>query len=288
MNNLLERLRIRNAGPIDDLTLEFREGVTVIAGPNASGKTTILLAASSAYNPTHINQAGLFDPLLPHRSSVTDENQTELEFKYRLDGKPAARTIRMRASMTHTELNERPMRSTYVKTLGHLSSVPDAAHHDPRAAADVANRALGTTYREISLLPGARNYELAVMDPDGAWRKRYHMSYGEIAVATLAYDLTRIRGGLALLDQLETGLHPAVQKNLMRELTDLSEKNDIQFIITTHSPEIMAPAPVMGQMLLRMDSGGPRVIRWSSWQTDEPVATQQHDPGRHVPSTRVD
>ena len=147
MNNFLERLRIQNAGPIDDLTLEFQEPVTVIAGPNASGKTTILLAASSAYNPTHINQAGLFDPLLPHRPEETSKDSGELEFTYRLDDKPAARAIRMQTSMTHTGPDERPMRSTYVKTLGHLSSVRDTAHHDPKEAAEVANRVLETEYR---------------------------------------------------------------------------------------------------------------------------------------------
>ena len=119
--------------------------------------------------------------------------------------------------------------------------------------------------------------------PDGAWRKRYHMSYGEIAVATLAYDLTRIRSGLTLLDQLETGLHPAVQKNLMRELTALSEKNDVQFIITTHSPEIMAGAPLMGRMFLEKGPDGPRVTQRRDGMTD----TFQDTHGRHVISPPV-
>ena len=252
----LETLRIKNAGPLQDFTLEFRDPVTVIAGPNGSGKTTILLAASSAYNPTHINQAGLFDPLLPGQQNPSSEHQPSLEFTYSLDGESKNHTVTLRESMTQTEPESRPMCPTYIKTLGHLSSIPDPTYHDPEQAASIANRVLGRDYQQITLQPGARNYELAVLQADGAWRKRHQLSHGEITVAQLSYDLSRLHNGLALLDQLETGLHLNAQRSLMKELDLLSTKNNIQFIITTHSPEIFWTVPESSRILLNPAPNG--------------------------------
>ena len=252
----LETLRIKNAGPIHDFTLHFQDPVTVIAGPNGSGKTTILLAASSAYNPTHINQAGHFDPLLPRRQDPAKEDQPALEFTYSLNGQTNARKVTLQESMTGTGPEERPIFPTYVKTLGHLSSVPEPVYHDPEQAASIANRVLGRDYQQITLQPGARNYELAVLQADGAWRKRHQLSLGEITVAQLSYDLSRSCNGLALLDQLETGLHLNAQRSLMKELDLLSTKNNIQFIITTHSPEIFWIVPESSRILLNPATNG--------------------------------
>ena len=130
----LETIRIQHAGPLRDFTLSFRDPVTVVAGPNSSSKTTILLAASSAYNPNHINQPGLFDPLLPRQKDPASEHQPSLEFTYSLDREFENHTVILWESMTKTDQDAPPC-STYLKTLGHLSSVTDITHHAPQWAA---------------------------------------------------------------------------------------------------------------------------------------------------------
>ena len=271
MPDFLEHLRIINAGPFSDFRLEFKDPVTTIAGPNGSGKTTILLAASSAHNPNHHAQAGLFDPLLPHRPSNNKDTAPRLEFTYAQRGRSRALAIVLWTSMskaTPGDPKSRPMNPTYLSTLGHLSSIRDTRPPDEAQAtkaAHIANRILNRDYTQIAIQPDDRPSEMSILHANGTRSNRYQMSYGEQAVARLAYDLTRLRGGLALMDQPETGLHPSVQKLLMEELTLLSTENSIQFIITTHSPELMAASPVgadrgmyfilrLTQLIVRPDS----------------------------------
>ena len=268
MPDFLEHLRIINAGPFNDFRLEFKDPVTTIAGPNGSGKTTILLAASSAHNPNHHAHAGLFDPLLPHRPSDQRDTAPRLEFTYAQRGRSRALTIVLWKSMSKAAPGDptpRPMNPTYLSTLGHLSSI-----HDTRPpgeaqgirAAHIANRILNRDYAQISIQPDGRHPEMSILHASGVRTNRYQMSYGEQEVARLAYDLTRLHGGLALLDQPETCLHPSVQKPLMDELTLLSAENGIQFIITTHSPELMAASPVGGRVFLEpTDHGDFRAVQ---------------------------
>ncbi|MHB8547158.1 MAG: ATP-dependent nuclease [Nitrosotalea sp.] len=48
------------------------------------------------------------------------------------------------------------------------------------------------------------------------------------------------RSNIVLLDEPDAHLHPSLQKNLIQILTELGKKENIQFIISTHSKEIVA------------------------------------------------
>ena len=268
LSNFLEKIRIRNAGPFEDFTIEFQDPVTVISGPNGSGKSTILLAASSAYIPCHFPSAGMFDPLLPHRFNVPRGHEKSgapsLHFTYRLDDKPSAFSLELLCSMTASTPNDpngcRPDLPTYIRTHGHLSNIPQVPEPDPKQpalAASIINKVLGREYVSVETASDGRGHpEPACQRPDGSLDRLDHMSYGEAVLTRLAYDLTRFHGGLALVDYVEMGLEPAAQKALMEELTALSPRNRIQFIITTHSPEIMGAAPPAGRTFLQKDEEG--------------------------------
>ena len=266
--NFLEHLRIRNAGPFDDFEIPFHAPVTPIAGPNASGKTTILLAASSAYNPNHSHAPGLFDPLLPHKSRHYHPQdptpRPSLHFTYRLNNNPYALALDLRYSMTLATPSDpdgcRPDLPTYIKTLSHLSSIlqdPDQDPTVPEKAAHFVNRTLDRDYALVETFQDSRGHPSPALLPHkGPHVTINQMSHGEWAVTRLAYDLTRFTNGLALIDQIETGLDLSAQRNIMKEIQDLSRTNRVQFIITTHSPEIMAAVPLEHRTFLRPDPDG--------------------------------
>ena len=82
------------------------------------------------------------------------------------------------------------------------------------------------------------------------------MYYGEHTVARLAHDLTRLHDGLVLIDQLETGLHPVTRRALVKKITRISRENEIQFILTTHCPEVMSAVLAPDRIFLQTDRAG--------------------------------
>ena len=274
--DFLEKLRIQNAGPFQDFTIEFRSPVTVIAGPNGTGKTTILLAASSAHNPQHRVQPHLYDTLLPPRPldwqlpecvdqpTEPDSNKrpVSLQFTYAIDSISSALTVDLTHKWEHTQPKDptsRPKRPTYLKTMATLSSIPQL-RPEPNSAAHAArimNRVLDQNYKQVIARPAQHGHKhLSALRSNHTWHRQSEMSYGEHAVARLAYDLTRLEGGLALIDMIETGLHPDTSRKLTKEIIRLSETTKTQFIITTHSPEVTGATPPEGIIFLEPDHQG--------------------------------
>ena len=79
------------------------------------------------------------------------------------------------------------------------------------------------------------------------------MSAGEDSVANIIasiisvirikekFDLnrTKFKGAIILIDEIDASLHPPVQRNLMDLLNSVSNKHSIQFVITSHSVDLI-------------------------------------------------
>jgi predicted ATP-binding protein involved in virulence len=88
------------------------------------------------------------------------------------------------------------------------------------------------------------------------------LSEGERGILALAFDLTRrltlanpqsqnpIEEGFALvmIDEIELHLHPKWQRQVLRRLTSIFK--NCQFIVTTHSPQVIGQAPAENLRLL--------------------------------------
>jgi AAA15 family ATPase/GTPase len=61
---------------------------------------------------------------------------------------------------------------------------------------------------------------------------------------------------LILLDDIETGLHPLAQRQLMQVLKDFAEKHDRQIILTSHSPYIIDELDAKDVWVMATDSEG--------------------------------
>jgi len=91
------------------------------------------------------------------------------------------------------------------------------------------------------------------------------LSEGERGILALAFDLTRrltlanpqsqnpIEEGFALvmIDEIELHLHPQWQRNVLKRLTSIFK--NCQFIVTTHSPQVIGQVPAENLRLLYID-----------------------------------
>lgn len=278
----LQAISLKNIRGIQDLSIEFNYPVTVIAGENASGKSTVLFACACAYRPKGLNYRD-YTPaaIFPGLKTQTDvalnddlENATEFSYYYKHQGKsPRMRwargknASRWNHSFFGAKNGTQPERTVYLRTLTTLSNPAEArsalniTQDEDKYETEVitpdlvafAIRILPAHYRyEVLKLIKKGNKDLlfAVRGDNAARYSEFQMSAGERALLRLSKNISRLKNALILIDEIEVGLHPYTQQMLMLELQQLAIRNELQIIVTTHSLVVMESVPPEARVFL--------------------------------------
>ena len=280
MPHFLQEVRLRGIRGIDDLRVVFDYPVTVIAGGNASGKSTVLFAAACAYR---VPGAGvrdyvpstLFPDYRPKSGQREDERpEVDIEFHYVTpDDRESMRWRRVRGwnrSFFGRKGATQPERQVYLRTLSNLSNPSEVRgvlsmswskakpEETPLTASQIAfaQRMLPFSYGEVVDLSSGNKKLLFAEQDGGAAYSELHMAAGERAILRLSQEIAQLKGALVLIDEVEAGLHPWVQKLLMLEFQQLALRNDLQVIVTSHSPVILDSVPDNGRVFLDRDDTG--------------------------------
>ena len=278
--HFLSQVWIDGLRGIRDLRVVFDYPVSVIAGGNASGKSTVLFAAACAYKvpeagPRDFAPSTLFPDYRPKLGKRADSRpKTSIDFQYSTpDGPQAMRWRRSRTwgrSFFGRKGARQPQRPVYLRTLSNLSNPSEvrsvlgmsqlrvAPVEAPLTAlqVDFAQHMLPFRYAQVvRLSSGAKNLLFAQQN-DGAAYSELHMAAGERAVLRLAREVAHLRDALVLVDEVETGLHPWVQKVLMLQLQQLALLNNLQVLVTTHSPVVLDCVPEHGRIFLERGDDG--------------------------------
>ena len=86
------------------------------------------------------------------------------------------------------------------------------------------------------------------------------MAAGEHAILLLSKEITQLKGALVLIDEVEAGLHPWAQQQLMLNLQQLALRNDLQIIVTSHSLVVLNSVPFNGRIFLERDDWSREVM----------------------------
>lgn len=285
--DFLEELRIQGFRGIRDLRVPLSYPVSVLAGPNGTGKSTVLFALACAYESKY--PSALFpnfkakDETLPADAAGV----VQLDYAYLHEGERLAMRWSRGKKWNHSFFGKKgatwPRRDVYLRTLANLSnpsevrSILQMGLH-PLAPLDIdasnlafAHRILPFGYRRLTRLSRAASDsdELRTLlfaeragDPgatvDGASYSEFHMSAGERAVLRISLSLSKLRNALILIDEVETGLHPFTQQQLLLELQRLALRNELQIVVTTHSPVVLDSVPNEARIFL--ERSGDNVI----------------------------
>ncbi len=290
LQHFLSEIRLDGIHGLNNLRVMFDYPVSVIAGGNATGKSTVLLAAACAYmNMRTHNQssrefkpAKLFPTLFTEPGWRGDERQ-EVSMDYDFLTPEGGRSMRWRRTNSGWNMSffgrqntSQPERQVYLRTLGILND-PNRVDPPPvlqqswdelkevtlsSVQIEFAHQMLPFNYSEvINLSRGSRNTLFAIQK-GGAAYSEYHMAAGERAILFLSQEITQLNGALVLIDEVEAGLHPHVQQLLMLHLQQLALRNDLQIIVTSHSPVVLDAVPSNGKIFLdRDDVSGEVVVR---------------------------
>jgi len=279
----LEEARIQGLRGISDLNIRFNYPVSVLSGPNACGKSTVLFTLACAYK---VPSSGLKDfvpsTMFPDFLTKKDDYPTDkrnpatLEFYYIHEGQRyrmswSRGTRNWNRSFLGLKGGKPPERTVYLRTMANLSNPSEVrgvlqfGHQELRKeeiTADLltfAHRILPLHYKHLILMSqeGMKGKNLLFAereDLDGVSYSEFHMSAGERAILRLSSDISRYKKALILIDEIEAGLHPFTQQQLMLELQRLALRNDLQVVVATHSPVILDTVPPEGRIFLERTS----------------------------------
>lgn len=274
----LERIKLDGIRGIKDLTVAFQFPVTVLAGPNACGKSTVLFAAACAYKRIKGDPLSGRSPseVFPDVKGYDLRGPVRMEFTYTASRQSCSMVwSRTRDKWNRSYLGRKkgnqPSRATYLRTLANLTSPsevrrflqfsrsPLEEQRLPPEVVALAHRILSCQYAQVSVLMGKKvdrdMLHVRIKAPEETAYTEFHMSAGECAILRLARDLSGLRNALVLIDEVEAGLHPFTQQHLMLELQRLALRNEIQFIIATHSPAVLESVPPEARVFLERQGG---------------------------------
>lgn len=283
--HFLAEIRLQGIRGIDDLRVVFDYPVSVIAGGNASGKSTVLLAAACAYK---VPGAGvkdyvpstLFPDYRPKYGEREDErNRVIFDFDYVTpQGRQSMRWRRSKGwnrSFRGRKNASQPERRIYLRTLSNLtnpSEVRGVLNMSRLSSAPVettltasqtefAQQMLPFRYSEVVDLSSGNKNLLFAAQEGGATYSELHMASGERAILRLSQEIAQLEGALILIDEVEAGLHPWVQQLLMLQLQQLALRNNLQVIVTSHSPVVLDSVPPNGRIFLERREDGQVSVR---------------------------
>ncbi|WP_295433818.1 AAA family ATPase [uncultured Thiodictyon sp.] len=269
MPQFLESVQIRKLRGIESLQITFGYPVTVIAGPNGCGKSTVLFACACAYD---VSDSRDYSPtvLFPNLKApaISDHlGDASFEYFFVADGSRVGMTWRRGKSWTKNFMGRKavhqPKRALYLRTLANLTSpsevrsilqIGSKQFEQSDLDADLiafAHRVLPFKYRGLKLLQ-LKGKDLLFADREDATAtySEFHMSAGERALLHISKDISRLKDAFILIDEIEAGLHPYTQQQVMLELQRLALRNNLQIIVTSHSPVVLESVPVEGRIFL--------------------------------------
>ncbi len=284
--HFLSEIRLDGIRGFNNLRVPFDYPVSVIAGGNTSGKSTVLFAAACAYK---VPGAGVKDfvpstlfpdyrPKLGGREDMRQE--VTIEFNHlTLNGPLSMRWRRTKGwnrSFFGRKNASQPERQVYLRTLSNLSNPSEVRgalnmsrlktepEETPLTASEIefAHQMLPFRYSEVVNLSSGKKNLLFAAQEGGATYSELHMAAGERAILRLSKEITQLDGALVLIDEVEAGLHPWVQQLLMVHLQELALRKDLQIIVTSHSPVVLESVPSNGRIFLDRDElSGEVVVR---------------------------
>lgn len=280
-------LRLERFRHIQNLELQFKHPISVISGSNCSGKTSALMAiACSHYNFDRKNVAnGTWGRATwSHLVRFTSHDTQDHDWVYHVEYREGSRTKNKRGYRKHVSKKwggaGKKGGQIGKPTPGH----PDGGRHvclidlnriipgrhltsstynkARRAAAiGIANQndinaylsyVLETQYSINKLIEAADNSIYKFNVENGYNYSSFNTASGEDVLVNLLEQVLYVpEYSLILIDEIEVGLHPKIQRRLMDVLYIISQKQHKQFIITSHSYAIIDSVPPTSRIFIQ-------------------------------------
>jgi predicted ATPase len=297
---LVRRLKVNQFRHLSNLPIDFTHPVTAIAGSNRSGKTSVLLLLACSHerfmrpdassSVVGVREHGWNDVL-----SFTAHETVAVDYQYEMDWRRAAQNFQGTGKRLHTsrawsglgkkssdpgrinaKVRTREVRLIDLERLLPGRAFSDSLYRKANAAtatalnADIAQAfsyIFDTPATAISEAGGHVNRRCFVISRGGTVYSTYNAASGEEAVIYLLKDLIDSpANSLILIDEIEAGFHPSVQRKIIDIVHLVAWRDKKQVIFTTHSPTVLSSVGARSRRFLEFANGQWRCVAGISLQ----------------------
>jgi predicted ATPase len=246
---------------------ELKYPIMAISGENGSGKSTVLQAIASVYKSKPPKQKGrrrqpkkpnYASDFFPDTAWEKIKNAT-IRYCVRQGGKPPMNGDLRKPGPRWRGYKERPERQVVFVDLSRIQPIPSRPGY-PRLANPQLTEQSFIDFDEESLTRFSqimgREYQVGkmsytnldasrpvpVLRQSGDAYSGFHQGAGETIIAELL-QLDIPQYSMVLIDEVESSLHPRLQRRLIRDLAELARLRELQIVVSTHSPIILDELP---------------------------------------------
>ncbi len=274
----LQSIKINGIRGWNGEEIRFGFPVTVIAGENGTGKSTIIKAAACAYGSPEGKKKtyypSAFFPDTPW------EKITGAKIKYKIyEGGNVRKFSYGKKTERWRPSGQKRIRNVIIQDISRtlpLDATVGYAKIAKQSVTEVSYKSLpdelikyyssiiGRGYAEAKFATSDidRKREVGVVYLSGGTQiSQFHQGAGEDATLDLLSTLQDIPGtSLVLIDEVEASLHPRSQRRLIHFLLWLSRTKQIQIILTTHSPYVLEELPPDARILVERKTSGIEIL----------------------------
>jgi predicted ATPase len=281
----IEEIKFQNFRHIKDLTVSFNQPVTVVSGSNKSGKTTLLLSIACSHfdfkKRNYVNGKSERQTWSDVLKFTAHDIQSE-DWTYFLSIKTGKkREIRrgqrksttrkwngvgkkesqiMGVEVVYLDLDRILPARYFSSTLHKKAKIAAAASaikvsiNNQIFIEDCMSYIFEEPYK-ISKLAVHMGEDLLGFSGENKYSS-YNCASGEDVLSRILIDcIDAPKNSLILIDEIELGLHPGVQRRLMDIIFEISDREQKQFIITSHSATIIASVPDKARVFIDLING---------------------------------
>jgi len=255
--------------------LNFNFPLTVICGPNKTGKTTLLQLATVAFHPHKDTTTGnfirrpitqqydkrwyfIFAHFFKFSSFDTVDTRYSIEYEYTKDYHPSQYIIH-RGGLTKAP-GRRPPKDVEFLGISRILPAFEKRRYDIyiEQANNITQRTLNakvTTYLNRILenrgTPYSRTTQITHTDSSADHSiikygnySSFNSGSGEDALVAILDVLVSVSDySLVAIEEIEIGIHPSCMKRLMEVILEIIKDKRLQVVITSHSPEFLRECP---------------------------------------------
>lgn len=289
-------LKVNRFRHLSNVSLPFDHPVTVLAGTNKIGKTSLLLLLACSHEKFMRLDASKPEPtwrehawkdVLTFTKHETEANDYTYSMRWRLaNNSQSGEGKRLASSKSWSGLGKKsnearrnakikdrevrlidldrllPARSFSASLLRKSGNAPLTKMSDDlvKAFCYVLDLPYNSNFG-ISEVGGHVNKSCYLIDSPSHSYSSYGAASGEEALINLLRDILEAPdGSLILIDEIEAGFHPAVQRKLAKVICQIAWEQKKQFVMTSHSSTIIDAMPAKSRRFIEHHNGQYRTI----------------------------